>query len=155
VKEGDLETIEQAKPPWRPTRVISRVVVLGVVMAVAGGIACIWAPHARDLILYSSLACGGFAAVALMIVGLTAGQSASFSGVMVSIAVRTLGPLGALGVLKVQHPTTGFSDLATVFVPMFLVSLTVETILVVDIVSNSSDPATSTGKGRAERKMHG
>ena len=34
-------------------------------------------------------------------------------------------------------------------------SLTVETILVVDIVSNSSDPATSTGKGRAERKMHG
>ena len=93
--------------------------------------------------------------MALLVVGITAGGKHSFAGLMSSILFRTLGPL-ALGMIWHQtHLDWPMQNVIQIHVPLFLVSLTVETILVVDIVSSSSRLGSSLGKGRTSRNMHG
>ncbi len=137
----------------------SRLVLLAGVMGLAGLVAWVWngkrhGPAGADLAIFSMLACGCSAGMALLVVGVTAGGQHAFAGLMSSILFRTLGPL-ALGLLWHQtHLDWPIDNLIEIHVPLFLVSLTVETILVVDIVSNSS-PGSFLGKGRSSRKLHG
>lgn len=91
----------------------------------------------------------------MLLVGVTTGGQHAFAGLLVSILFRTLGPLGAGVVWRLSRPDWSVDNLIAVHVPLFLVALTVETILVVDIVSTSSRSGTMLGKGRATRKMHG
>jgi hypothetical protein len=138
----------------------SRLVLLAGVVGLAGLVAWVWngkrhGPAGADLAIFSMLACGGSAGMALFVVGVTAGGKSAFAGLMSSILFRTLGPL-ALGLIWHEtHRDWPIENLIEIHVPLFLVSLTVETILVIDIVSNSSRPGSVLGKGRSSRNMHG
>ena len=84
----------------------------------------------------------------LLVVGVTTGGPHAFTGVMCSILFRTLGPLGLGAIWQVTHPEWPVQNLIEIHVPLFLVSLTVETILVVDIVSNSSSSSSAHFSGK-------
>ena len=139
---------------------LARLVLLTGVMGVAGLIAWVWngKHHGAvgvELAVFSMVSCTVSAGTALMVVGVTTGGKNAFAGLMSSILFRTLGPLAAGAVWQLSHPDWPTSNLIQIHVPMFLVSLTVETILVVDIVSSSSRSRFAQGKGRAPRNMHG
>ncbi len=140
---------------------LARLVLLAGIVGVAGLIAWHWngkkhGAVGAELAIFSMLGCGCSAGLALLTVGLTTGGQRAFAGLMISILFRTLGPL-ALGVVwRLMHPEWSIKNLTEVHVSLFLVSLTVETILVVDIVSNfSKTSANSSGKDRITRKPHG
>ncbi len=144
--------------PW--SAILGRVSLLLGVVGLAGLVAWNWnekqyGEAGAALALLSMSSCGLCAASALILVGVTAGTPQAFNGVMGSILLRTLGPLGVGAAWQLTHPDWPVSNLIAVHVSLFLVSLTVETILVVDIVSNSPGSDTSLGKGRAARKKHG
>lgn len=108
-----------------------------------------------ELAIFSAITCGFSAGAALFLVGLTTGTQRAFAGLLISILFRTLGPLAAGLYWRLTRPDWPIDNLIAVHVPLFLVALTVETILVVDIVSTSSQTGLLLGKGRATRKMHG
>ena len=142
---------------WR--FLLARLVLLAGVIGLAGLVARVWnerqhGPAGADLAMFSMLACGGSAGAALLVVGCTVGGRYAFAGLMSSILIRTLMPMGLGVVWHEGHPDWPVMNLVEIHVPLFLVSLTVETILVVDIVSNSS-PGSFLGKGRTSRKLHG
>ena len=144
---------------------LARLVLLAGVMGVAGLVAWVWngkhhGAAGAELAVFSMVACTVSAGTALMVVGVTTGGKNSFAGLMCSILFRTLGPLAAGAVWQLSHPDWPAGNLIQIHVPMFFVSLTVETILVVDIVSSSGRCKTTLiestpGKGRAPRNMHG
>lgn len=144
---------------------IARLMLLTGVVGVAGLIAWLWngrhhGPEGAELAVFSMVSCAVSAGTALWVVGVTTGGQNAFAGLMCSILFRTLGPLAAGAVWRLSHPDWPTSNLIQIHVPMFLVSLTVETILVVDIVSSSGRCKTTLiestpGKGRAPRNMHG
>ncbi len=140
---------------------LARLLLLAGIVGLAGLVAWNWngkkyGAVGAELAIFSMVGCGCSAALALLTVGLTAGGKRAFAGLLVSILFRTLGPL-ALGVVwRLMHPEWSIRNLTEVHVSLFLVSLTVETILVVDIVSNfSTSSAISSGKDRITRKPHG
>lgn len=140
---------------------LARLALLAGIVGLAGLIAWNWngkkhGAVGAELAIFSMVGCGCSAGLALLTVGLTAGGKRAFAGLLVSILFRTLGPL-ALGVVwRLMHPDWSIRNLTEVHVSLFLVSLTVETILVVDIVSNfSTSSAISSGKDRTSRKPHG
>jgi hypothetical protein len=140
---------------------LARLVLLAGIVGLAGLVAWDWngkkhGAVGAELAIFSMVGCGCSAGLALLIVGLTAGGKRAYAGLLVSILFRTLGPM-ALGVVwRLMHPEWSIRNLTEVHVSLFLVSLTVETILVVDIVSNfSSSSANSSGKDRITRKPHG
>lgn len=148
-------------PPARFPFLLVRLVLLAGIVGLAGLVAWNWngkthGPVGAELAIFSMLGCGCSAGLALLTVGLTAGGKRAFAGLLVSILFRTLGPL-ALGVVwRLIHPEWSIRNLTEVHVSLFLVSLTVETVLVIDIVSNfSSSTANSSGKDRVTRKPHG
>lgn len=154
------ESPDQPANPMSWLAIAARLALLLGVVGVAGLVAWVlnekaYGPAGVDLAIFSTVACGSSAGVALLVVSLTAGGRNSFAGLLVSILFRTLGPLGAGVVWRLLRPDWPVGNLIAVHVPLFLVALTVETILVVDIVSNSSRSGTTLGKGRATRKMHG
>lgn len=140
---------------------IARLALLAGVMGVAGLIAWAWnekrhGAAGAELAIFSMVSCTISAGTALLVVGVTAGGENAFAGVMSSILFRTLGPLAAAAVWQLSHPAWPTDNLIQIHVPMFLVSLTVETILVIDIVCSSDRLASSlidstSGKGRAPR----
>ena len=152
-----LNSLSAQPVSWR--FLLARLVLLAGVVGLAGLVAWDWnvkkhGAAGADLVIFSMLACGGSAVAALLVVGCTVGGKHAFAGLMSSILFRTLMPMG-LGVMWHEtHPDWPVMNLVEIHVPLFLVSLTVETILVVDIVSNSS-PGSFLGKGRASRKLHG
>lgn len=143
------------------TQVASRLLLLTGVVGLAGLVA--WIRNGRihghagaELALSSMLVCGGSAAGALTVVGMTAGGPRAFAGLLCSILIRTLVPLAFGVVWQVQHRDWPVRNLIEVHVSLFFVSLTVETILVVDIVCSSVRSASSLnvftpGKGRDSR----
>ncbi|RLS52096.1 MAG: hypothetical protein DWH91_17490 [Planctomycetota bacterium] len=139
--------------------VVKRLLLLAGVMALAGVVVGYWnqelgatGPH---LVWMSATCCGLSASAALILVAVTVSTSWAFQGILGSILLRTFIPL-AMGIIWVViHAEWSTKKLIAVHVPLFLVSLTVETILVVDIVSTSSRFGTMLGKGRVSRKMHG
>lgn len=140
---------------------LARLVLLAGIVGLAGLVAWNWngknhGAVGAELAIFSTVGCGCCAGLALLIVGLTAGGRRAFAGLLVSILFRTLGPL-ALGVVwRLIHPEWSIRNLTEVHVSLFLVSLSVETILVVDIVSNfTKSSANSSGKDRITRKPHG
>ena len=144
--------------PW--SAILARVLLLLGVVGLAGLVAWNWnqtqyGAAGATLALLSMSSCGLCAASALILVGVTAGTPHAFNGVMGSILLRTLGPLGAGAAWQLARPDWPVDNLIAVHVSLFLVSLTVETILVVDIVSSSSRSRFAQGKGRAPRNMHG
>ena len=148
----------EGQVPW--SVILARVSLLLGVVGLAGLIAWNWnekqyGAAGATLALLSMSSCGLCSASALVLVGVTAGTPQAFNGVMGSILLRTLGPLGVGAAWQLTHPNWPVDNLIAVHVSLFLVSLTVETILVVDIVSNSSGSETTLGKGRATRKEHG
>ena len=154
-------TVTSQKQMARLPFLLARLVLLAGIVGLAGLIAWNWngkkhGAVGAELAIFSMVGCGCSAALALLTVGLTAGGKRAFAGLLVSILFRTLGPL-ALGVVwRLLHPEWSIRNLTEVHVSLFLVSLTVETILVVDIVSNfSSSSANSSGKDRTSRKPHG
>lgn len=144
--------------PW--LALVARLALLAGIVGVAGLVAWVLneksrGPAGAELAVFSAVTCGISAGAALLVVGMTAGGQQAFAGLLVSILFRTLGPLGAGVIWRLSRPDWPVENLIAVHVPLFLVALTVETILVVDIVSNSSRSGTTLGKGRATRKMHG
>ena len=140
--------------------ILSRVSLLWGVVGAAGLVACVWnrrlfGEAGVELAVYAMVACGLFAGAALAVVGWTSGSSNAFGGILLSILIRSFGPISASFYWQASHRDWPVNNLIAVFVPIFLVALTVETILVVDIVSTSSRSGTTLGKGRATRKMHG
>lgn len=138
----------------------ARLVLLTGVMGVAGLIAWTWngkhhGAAGAELAIFSMVSCTISAGTALLVVGVTAGGNSAFVGLLSSILFRTLGPLAAGAAWQSSHPDWPTDNLIQIHVPMFFVSLTVETILVVDIVSSSSPSKFAPGKGRAPRNMHG
>ncbi len=138
---------------------IARLVLLAGVVGLAGLVARVWnerqhGPAGAELAMFSMLACGGSAGAALLVVGCTVGGQHAFAGLMSSILIRTLVPMGLGVIWHETHPDWPVMNVVEIHVPLFLVSLTVETILVVDIVSKSS-PGSFLGKGRTSRKLHG
>ena len=134
---------------------LSRLVLLAGVVGVAGLVAWVWngkrhGAVGAELAIFSMVGCGCSAGMALLVVGWTAGGPHAISGILTSILFRTLGPLGLGGLWQVTHPDWPVQNLIEIHVPLFLVSLTVETILVIDIVSNftSSSSAHTSGKDR-------
>jgi hypothetical protein len=139
---------------------INRLVLLAGVMSLAGFVAWLWngkhhGAAGAELAIFSMVSCTVSAATAVLVVGVTAGGKSAFSGLMSSILFRTLGPLAAGTFWQLSRPDWPTDNLIQIHVPMFLVSLTVETILVVDIVSSSSRSRFTQGKGRISRNMHG
>ncbi len=143
---------------WR--FLLARMAVLAGAMSLAGLVAGMWNERRHgavgaELAIFSTLGCGCSAGLALLVVGITAGGKHSYAGLMSSILFRTLGPL-ALGTIWHQmHLDWPMENVIQIHVPLFLVSLTVETILVVDIVSSSTRLGSSLGKGRTSRNTHG
>ena len=140
----------------------ARLALLAGVVGLAGLYAWDWngkkhGAAGAEFAIFSMLGCGCSAGTALLVVGLTAGKPHAFSGIMASMLFRTLGPLGLGGLWQMTHPDWPVQNLIEIHVPLFLVSLTVETILVVDIVSNSSSSSSAhlSGKDRITRKPHG
>lgn len=138
----------------------ARLALLAGIVGAAGLVAWVQnekahGPAGAELAIFSTVTCGVSAGAALVVVGVTTGGQHAFAGLLVSILFRTLGPLGAGVVWRLSRPDWPVDNLIAVHVPLFLVALTVETILVVDIVSTSSRSGTMLGKGRATRKMHG
>ncbi len=165
--ENPDPTSREATPPQerRPGQPVSwkfllaRLVLLAGAVGLAGLVAWVWnvrqyGPAGAELAIFSMLACGGSAGVALLQVGCTVGGRYAFAGLMSSILFRTLMPMGLGVVWHETHLDWPVMNLVEIHVPLFLVSLTVETILVVDIVSNSS-PGSFLGKGRTSRNTHG
>jgi hypothetical protein len=159
--ELDSPASQQQRPSVSGWRVfLPRLFILLGVMGVAGGVA--WRHNEKrygsagaEPVIFSVVVCGVSAGSALAVVAFTANSAQAFNGILGSILLRTLGPLFGGLIWKVARPDWSPDNFFRIHVPMFLVSLTVETILVVDIVSNSSRFITPMGKGRAERKMHG
>ena len=142
---------------WR--FLLARLVLLAGVMGLAGLVARVWNERQHgaagaELAIFSMWACGVSAGAALLAVGCTVGGSHAYAGLMSSILLRTLVPMGLGVIWHETHPDWPVMNIVEIHVPLFLVSLTVETILVVDIVSNSS-PGSFLGKGRTSRKLHG
>jgi len=143
---------------WRA--LVARLALLIGVIGAAGIVAWVFneramGPAGSQLVFFSMATCAVSAGAALFLVGVTTGTQRSFAGLLVSILFRTLGPLLAGLIWRLWKPDWPVSNLIAVHVPLFLVALTVETILVVDIVSTCSRSGTMLGKGRATRKMHG
>ncbi len=139
---------------------LARLVLLAGVMGLAGLIAWWWngkhhGSAGAEFAIFSMVSCTVSAGTALWVVGMTTGGPQAFTGVMSSILFRTLGPLIAAAAWQLSHPGWPIDNLIQIHVPLFLVSLTVETILVVDIVSSSSTFVAPLGKGRAPRNTHG
>ena len=148
----------QAK--WR--FLLARLILLAGVVGLAGSVAWNWNEKTHgavgaELAVFSTLGCGFSAGMALLVVGVTTGGPHAFSGILCSILFRTLGPLGLGVIWQVTHPDWPLQNFIEIHVPLFLVSLTVETILVVDIVSNFSSLSSAhpSGKDRITRKPHG
>ena len=136
---------------WR--FLLARLVLLAGVVGLAGLIAWSWNEKRHgavgaELAIFSMVGCGCSAGLALLLVGVTTGGPHAFSGILCSILFRTLGPLGWGLVWQVIHPEWPVQNLIEIHVPLFLVSLTVETILVVDIVSNSSSSSSAHSSGK-------
>ncbi len=145
---------------WR--FLLARLVLLAGVVGLAGLVAWNWngkrhGAVGAELAIFSMVGCGSSAGLALLVVGMTTGGPHAFSGIMCSILFRTLGPMGLGLVWQAIHPEWPVQNLIEIHVPLFLVSLTVETILVVDIVSDSSRSSSAhfSGKDRTTRKPHG
>ena len=156
-REGTQST---ALPGLHQGFLLARLVLLAGVMGVAGLIAWAWNEKhhgavGAELAIFSMVSCAVSAGTALLVVGVTVGGKHAFAGLMSSILFRTLGPLAAGAAWQLLHEEWPVGNLIQIHVPMFLVSLTVETILVVDIVSSSSRSRIAQGKGRAPRNMHG
>ena len=152
-----LKSLSGRPISWR--FLLARLVLLAGVVGLAGLVAWVWNQKQHglagaELAIFSMLVCGGSAGAALLLVGCTVGGPHAFAGLMGSILFRTLVPMGLGVVWHETHPNWPVMNVVEIHVPLFLVSLTVETILVVDIVSNSS-PGSFLGKGRASRKLHG
>ena len=136
---------------WR--FLLARLVLLAGVVGLAGLIAWDWngkkhGTAGAEFAIFSMVGCGCSAGMALLVVGVTTGGPHAYSGIMCSILFRTLGPLGLGAIWQVTHPEWPVQNLIEIHVPLFLVSLTVETILVVDIVSNSSSSSSAHFSGK-------
>ena len=159
--EVSSDASQEQRPAFCVWRVLlPRLIILFGVIGVAGAVAWrhnekLYGSAGADPVIFSIVVCGVSAGSALAVVAFTANSAQAFNGILGSILLRTLGPLFGGLIWKVARPDWSPDNFFGVHVPMFLVSLTVETILVVDIVSNSCQFITPLGKGRAERKMHG
>ena len=160
-RQGDSRTaaLVNARLKWRI--LWPRLVLLAGVVGLAGLVAWEWngkkhGAVGAEFAIFSMVGCGCSAGLALIVVGVTIGGPYAFSGILCSILFRTLGPLSLAVIWQATHPGWPMQNMIEIHVPLFLVSLTVETILVVDIVSNfSTSSENSSGKDRITRKPHG
>jgi hypothetical protein len=131
--------------------------VLTLLMAIAGGLAVVVGHNkfGQAGIVTASIAgtvCWLSALAALLVVAMTTATPSALAGVFGAMALRSGIPFVSAAVLATLVPSLKSSGLIGMFLVFFLVSLTVETVLSVVIVSG---PSAGTKSFEASPPHHG